>query len=85
MDTTPWVNVVTATLVSLALIAAVAFLTWHGDISGEAAIAFFAAVIGGAGAAGIGHVATKTGAEAALSVPQAPRPPGWVPGPPPPQ
>jgi hypothetical protein len=62
---TATVSAITAAVISLALIASVAVLTWHGDITGEAAVAFFAAIAGGAGAAGVGHVATKTGAEAA--------------------
>lgn len=58
---TPIITAVTI----LALIAAVAVLTWHGDITGEAAVAFFGTLGGGGAAAGVSHVATKTGASAA--------------------
>lgn len=50
----------------IALVGAVAALTWHGSIDGQAAVGFFtglsiAGVVGGAQ-----HVAAKTGAKAAL-------------------
>jgi len=84
MTPTATVSAITAALISLALVASVAVLTWHGDITGEAAIAFFAAIACGAGAAGVGHVATKTGAEAARTGGYGVREPQQFTGPPPP-
>jgi hypothetical protein len=61
----PTAAAIIGAVVTLALIAAVAVLTWHGDIDGQAAIGFFAG-LGGAGAAGIvAHSSTKAGARAA--------------------
>lgn len=85
MTPTATVSAITAAVISLALIASVAVLTWHGDITGEAAVAFFAAIAGGAGAAGVGHVATKTGAEAARTAGYGVREPmSYTTAPPPP-
>lgn len=58
-------NGIVAAVVVVTLIAAVTVLTWHGAISGEAAIAFFGTLGGGGAVAGVSHVATKTGARAA--------------------
>lgn len=59
------VGAIIAGVVSIVLIAAVAVLTWHGSINGEAAMTFFGGLAGVGTAAGVGHVATKTGANAA--------------------
>lgn len=59
------ITAIIAGAVSLALIAAVAVLTWHGSIDGQAAMTFFAGIAGVGTAAGVGHVATTTGARAA--------------------
>lgn len=48
----------------LAIIIAVSVLTWHGSITGEAAIAIFGAIVGGGGVATVSHLATQTGADA---------------------
>lgn len=59
------INAVVAGVVSIAVVASVAVLTWHGSITGEAAIGIFGTVIGGGGVAVIAHTATNTGAKAA--------------------
>lgn len=63
-------TVIGVTTMSLALIGCVTFLTWKGEINGQAAIAFFTTLLTAVVAAIIGHVATKTGASAALKTPQ---------------
>jgi hypothetical protein len=52
-------------VIAVAVIAAVAVLTWHGSITGEAAVGIFGTIIGGAGVGVTSHVAVKTGAKAA--------------------
>lgn len=55
---------ISGAVVALALVAAVAVLTWHGSIDGQGALAFFGVIAGAGTAAGVGHVATKTTARA---------------------
>lgn len=61
-------SIVTA-VTTIVVIAAVSVLTWHGDISGEAAVGIFGTVLGGGVVGVTNHVATKTGAKAALAKP----------------
>jgi uncharacterized membrane protein len=53
---------ISAAVIACAIIAAVTVLTWHGSINGEAAVAIFSTIIGGAGTATVAHVATRNGA-----------------------
>lgn len=59
------VSAAAAAVIAIAVIAAVAVLTWHGSITGEAAVGIFGTIIGGAGVGTAQHVGTKTGARAA--------------------
>lgn len=59
------VQAIVTGVISLAVIAGVTILTWHGSINGEAAIGIFGTIIGGGGVAAISHIATNTGVEAA--------------------
>lgn len=53
-----------ATVIVVAIVAAVAALTWHGSITGEAAVALYASVLGGSLVGGAVHVGVKQGARA---------------------
>lgn len=59
------ITAIIAGAVSLALIGVVGFLAYHGTVDGQAAMTFFSGISGVGIAAGVGHVATKTGARAA--------------------
>lgn len=56
------------TLVAIAVVAAVAVLTWHGSITGEAAVGLFGAVLGGGAVGGAQHASFKAGARAAKGI-----------------
>lgn len=56
-----------AGIVVLALAGAVTVLAWHGTINGQAAIGFFSTLTLGGIIGGVGHVASNSGARAALS------------------
>ena len=49
-------------IIALALIGCVAALTWHGSVSGEAAMTFFAGIGVGAGVAVVAHVSSEAAA-----------------------
>lgn len=58
-------QLIVACIVIIAIIAAVATLTWHGSITGEAAVAIFSGVLGGGIVGGAQHVGVSAGAKAA--------------------
>ena len=62
-----YINATMAAIVALGVIGAVAVLTWHGSITGEAAVGIFSGIIFGGGVGAAAHVGVKTGAQAASS------------------
>lgn len=62
-------NAYTATAVLLALIVAVAVLTWHGSIGGEAAVGFLTGIAGLFGGAAANAHGVRQGAKAAVDPP----------------
>jgi hypothetical protein len=61
------VSAIIAGVTTVAVIAAASVLTWHGSITGEAAVTLFASVLAGGGAAVISQTSHKAGARAASS------------------
>lgn len=66
------VQLVVAGVVSIALIAAVAVLTWHGSIDGQAAVSFFSGIGVGGLAVGVHAAGVKSGVNAAMNAPAPP-------------
>lgn len=69
MTNNPIASVVCGTVLLLAVLAGIFVLVWHGSVTGEAALAVVATIVGIGGGAFAVHTGTSAGAKAATRKP----------------